>query len=381
MQISSNFDGGNIEVLEATDPGNVKLKIRCDHNSHFYQWFFFRLSGVRQQHCHLRFLNTRSAAYPDGFNNYRICFSYDRQIWHRHDTAIIGDELVVDFKSSHDAVYFAYFAPYPMERHHDLVARAQAVDHCTLTVLGSTLDGQDLEQLSFATAEQASDELPKKQCWFIARQHPGETMAEWWMEGCINKLLDTGSGLTQALLTHCDLHLVPNMNPDGSRRGHLRTNAAGRNLNREWSAPNRDASPEVFMVKQAMAQSRVDFLLDVHGDESLPYCFIAGTEGLADWNQAKQRQLDFYRNVLAELNADFQVEVGYPVNAPGTANLTMSTTQTASLYGCLAMTLEMPFKDTTATPDKVFGWSPQRSGRLAESCLQALAAYLESGLM
>ena len=40
------------------------------------------------------------------------------------------------------------------------------------------------------------------------------------------------------------------------------------------------------------------------------------------------------------------------------------------------MTLEMPFKDTSATPDPNYGWSPERSGRLAESCLQAMIDYL-----
>jgi hypothetical protein len=36
------------------------------------------------------------------------------------------------------------------------------------------------------------------------------------------------------------------------------------------------------------------------------------------------------------------------------------------------MTLEMPFKDTTATPDQFQGWSPERCGKLAHSCLDAL---------
>jgi len=35
------------------------------------------------------------------------------------------------------------------------------------------------------------------------------------------------------------------MNPDGSWRGHLRTNASGANLNREWGDPTPDKSPEV----------------------------------------------------------------------------------------------------------------------------------------
>ena len=36
------------------------------------------------------------------------------------------------------------------------------------------------------------------------------------------------------------------MNPDGSYRGHLRTNACGANLNREWKTPTLEKSPEVL---------------------------------------------------------------------------------------------------------------------------------------
>jgi hypothetical protein len=42
-----------------------------------------------------------------------------------------------------------------------------------------------------------------------------------------------------------DEEQVPNMNPDGSYHGHLRTNIKGANLNREWAAPTMDYSPEV----------------------------------------------------------------------------------------------------------------------------------------
>jgi murein tripeptide amidase MpaA len=263
-----------------------------------------------------------------------------------------------------------------MEHHHDLVARSLQSPRCSQRLLGQTLDGQDLDMLSIALPDQGGS----RQCWIIARQHPGETMAQWWMEGCIERLLDEADPLAESLLNKCVIHLVPNMNPDGSRRGHLRTNAAGRNLNREWQTPALEFSPEVYLVKQAMAETGVDFMLDVHGDESLPYCFIAGTEGLSNWDEHKQAQLDFYRGRLAAINPDFQTQQGYPAKQPGQANLTMSTAQTAHNHGCLAMTLEMPFKDTTGTPDPVYGWSGQRSKELAASCLEALNDYLESEL-
>ena len=374
MFISSNFDSGNIKVIALDNPSDIRLEINRDHQSDFLQWFHFRLSGARQIPCTLRIINAGLAAYPGGFVDYRVLYSYDRQTWRRHDTELTDGVLSFSFRPEQDAVYFSYFIPYSMERHHDLIARAIGSPLVSHTRLGATLDGQDMDLLKVSVGENSTT---KKNCWMIARQHPGETMAEWWMEGLLEKLLNPADQLSSQLLQQCDFYIVPNMNPDGSRRGHLRCNAAGMNLNREWANPSLEKSPEVFLVKNAMAETGVDFFLDVHGDETLPYNFIAGTEGLSNWSAEDQQKLDFYKNTLMSLNADFQTQQGYPPKNPGEANMTMSTAQVAHLYGCLAMTLEMPFKDTTATPDVEFGWSVERCKRLAESCLAALGEYLD----
>ncbi len=46
---------------------------------------------------------------------------------------------------------------------------------------------------------------------------------------------------------------MPNVNPDGSIRGHLRTNATGANLNREWQDPTLERSPEVHSCQSREA--------------------------------------------------------------------------------------------------------------------------------
>ena len=58
--------------------------------------------------------------------------------------------------------------------------------------------------------------------------------------------------------------------------------------------------------------------------------------------------------------------------------MSMSTTQLAERYGCVSMTLEMPFKDNFDLPDEVYGWSPQRSKYLAFACLDALHALFRT---
>ncbi len=367
MIISSQFDGGNIECIDCSNPGEVVLNIHQDNQSEFYQWFYFRAANVRDLDCRYVITNAGGAAYPNGWKDYRAVASYDREFWFRVDTAFDGDNLVIEFNSSEDQVYFAYFAPYSMERHADLIALAQTSERCQVETLGLTLDGQTMDCLSFGESD-----AKRKSIWMVARQHPGETMAEWWMEGMVNRLVDPSDPVVNSILQKAVIYLVPNMNPDGSRRGHLRTNAVGSNLNREWRDPTPDRSPEVLCVLDKIHQTGLDFGFDVHGDEALPYNFIAGTGGIPGWNQHRQKQLDLFKLTLANINPDFQIENGYPANSVGQANMSYCSNSLAERFSALVMTLEMPFKDASDTPDIIQGWSPERCGKLAHSCLDAL---------
>lgn len=366
MIISSQFDGGNIECVDSSDPGRVLLNIRKDNQSDFYQWFYFRAANVKGLNCSYLIGNAAGAAYQKGWQDYRAVASYDREFWFRVDTRFDGENLIIEHNSSEDQVYFAYFAPYSMERHADLLAFAQTSERYQAETLGLTLDGQSMDCLRFGSAD-----APKK-IWLVARQHPGETMAEWWMEGLINRLVDDSDPVVNAILAKAVIYLVPNMNPDGSRRGHLRTNAVGSNLNREWDRATLEQSPEVFHVLEKITKTGLDFGLDVHGDEALPYNFIAGTEGTPGWNRERHAQLELFKMTLANLNPDFQTEHGYPPNSSGSANMSYCSNSLAERFGALVMTLEMPFKDATGTPDAIQGWSPERCARLAHSCLDAL---------
>ena len=271
MQISSNFDGGNIFCLTCSDPADIQLEIRKDRESEFFQWFYFRLSRAKGLACDLKITNAGAAAYPRGWENYRAVASYDRVDWFRVPTDFDGDTLTIHHKPERDNVFYAYFAPYSMERHLDLISFCLKSPRTSMDVLGNTLDGQEIDLLTIGEARPDKLDL-----WAIARQHPGESMAEWWMEGFLERLLDDNDPVARALLEKAVFHIVPNMNPDGSRRVHLRTNAAGINLNREWQEPSEEKSPEVFWVRRRMEETGVDFCLDVHGDEAIPHNFNAG---------------------------------------------------------------------------------------------------------
>lgn len=377
MFISSQFDSGNIKVLEIESPSNIQLSIKKDNQSDFYQWFHFKLHANPYIEYKLHINELAKSAFPDGWKDYQALASYDRETWFRVDTAFTGDQLIIEFTPEYDSVYFAYFAPYSYERHLDLVAKAQLSFDCRHELLGFTVDGRELNLLIVGEEHHVDDAdniQAKNKIWISARQHPGETMAQWLIEGLLHRLLDEDDGLAKSLLQENVFYIVPNMNPDGSVRGHLRTNALGVNLNREWQSPSLENSPEVFHVLNKMQETDVDIYIDVHGDEALPYNFVAGGEGNPSYTGYIKMLEDTFKQSLMDTTPEFQDVYGYDKDEPGKANLTVASNAVGHKFNCMAYTLEMPFKDNANLPDESFGWSIPRCKQLGEDLLVALRA-------
>lgn len=370
LRISSQFDSGSIDVIDASDAANIRLQLRPDNASDFAQWFHFRLTGARDQDCTLRIENAGQSAYPDGWPDYQAVASYDRENWFRVDTEYDGQTLSIQHTPMTDAMWFAYFEPYSWERHQALIGNALSyAPWVDLIPLGVTPDGHDLDMLRVG--------IPlghKKNIWITARQHPGESMAEWFVEGLLETLLDPENAVARRLLEHCVFYIVPNMNPDGSVRGNLRTNAMGANLNREWGTPSLARSPEVFWVREKMQEIGVDAFLDIHGDEAIPHNFVAGCEDNPSFS-SKQRDLQAtFKAAWLAASPDFQTEFGYTDSHFGPETLTLGTNWVGHSFDCLAYTVEMPFKDTASHPLPEVGWNGERSKQFGASVLTALLA-------
>ncbi|KPN74561.1 M14-type cytosolic carboxypeptidase [Neisseria sp. 74A18] len=371
MKISTQFDAGSVTVTDLSDPSNIRLNLRPDNASDFAQWFYFRLQGAAYQNCVMHFENAASSAYPDGWQDYQAVASYDRSNWFRVPSRYENGVFTIEHTPLANSVYYAYFEPYSHEQHLNLLGDAQGSGLCQIDDLGSTVQGRDINLLTIGN--QVASDL---KVWIIARQHPGETMAEWFIEGLLGRLLDPQDPTARALLDRATFYIVPNMNPDGSVLGNLRTNAAGANLNREWLEPTVERSPEVYYVREKMRETGVDLFLDIHGDEAIPFVFVAGTEGVPSYDERIAALETQFKTAFAAASPDFQDEHGYDKDAPGQANLSMATAWVGENFHCLAYTLEMPFKDNDNLPDDDFGWNGQRSLRLGEAVLSAVLNVL-----
>jgi len=392
---SSRFDSGNGKLVGApreTSGGVWEVDVELEKEPFTHgtdlkahsQWFHFRIGNVRGRTLRVSLVNAGEASYAHTWPGYKAAVSFDRKQWRRcANTQYEGGVLRWEVDAGErDTLWCAYFAPYSYERHQDLIAKCNCSPLARVVEIAHSLDGRPIEVVQFGTGE--------RKVWVTARQHPGESMAEWLAEGFIDRLLDANDPKSRALREKATIMVVPNINPDGSVRGHLRTNACGANQNREWAnsadgkykAPSMERSPEVYAVLAAMYEIGCDAFVDVHGDEDIEANFFVGTHNLPSFSPRLSALFDNFATALERANPDFQIPLGYHWPHPDKprkarsdrkTNLSTGNSQVAARFDCLAVTLEMPFKDSKFnTPEPDCQWSPQRSALLGHSLVDAL---------
>lgn len=373
LHISSDFDSGNIQVLDTSNPLQVKLAIKPDTKSPHFQWFHFKVDGLTPGHTHhFQLSNASQSSYNKAWDGYQAVTSYDQENWFRVPSDFDGTSLNIHFAAEQPQAWFAYFEPYSRARHDQLIKNALQWSGCELLATGKSVEGRDIQLL-----RKGSGASHKRKIWIIAQQHPGEHMAEWFMEGLLERLEQGSDPQMRKLLDYADLYLIPNMNPDGAFHGHLRTNANGQDLNRAWQNTSPQVSPEVFFALEQMSQYGVDLFLDIHGDEEIPYVFTAGCEGNPGYTQRLATLEERFRTHLSALTKDFQTTHGYTRDEPGQANMTLACNSVGQRFDCLSLTLEMPFKDNNDAPDPQTGWDGKRSKQLAKDVLTTLSTMVK----
>ncbi|KAL3804518.1 hypothetical protein HJC23_002557 [Cyclotella cryptica] len=429
ISITASHDGGNIEVLSQstlvpspstnaprTAECTVSLQVRPDvyteleKVSHM-QYFSFRsfVSGLQSNKgdafesitVRYEIVNAHAVSFPYAWPGTTICYTTgsleptDDDVWKRNPTTGYADGKLTwtHTHTSNGSTFFSYYPPYTYNRHLKLISDCSSrmtLGDSPLTEynpsvesLGKTVEGREMECISIGSGSLVA--------WMIHRQHPGETMAEFFAEGLLHRLCGFNGpeganaldDVTRSILTQYRLYIVPCMCPDGAVRGHIRTNAVGANLNREWAtvyddyeAPTVARSPEVYSVLRKMDVTGCDFFLDVHGDESIPYVFFAGPVKTPKWGERMMNLHGYFVSCYQRANSDVQKEFGYP--PPESEEKTVklmnkATNQVSNRFDCLGLTLEMPYKDCATNPDPDCGFSPQRAKKLGRDLVDALS--------
>ena len=127
------------------------------------------------------------------------------------------------------------------------------------------------------------------------------------------------------------------MNPDGSVRGNLRTNAAGANLNREWLDRRASAVPKSFTCAPRCRRPASTRSSTSTATKALPYVFTDGNERLPTYTPRMAALERGFADALVAANPDFQTVHGYPANKDTKVNLTVASKWVGHTYGGLGI--------------------------------------------
>ncbi len=368
LAIDTDFSAGSIDVERLSAKGDIELSLRDDTAADIRQWFNFRLTSPAKRRT-IAITNAADATFPNGWPNYRAFASADGKSWRRVPTEYEEGVLLIEHEPWGPVMQYAYFVPYGASRLERLARRANRGPHVDLALLGESVEGRPLLELSFG------DEDAERTLWIVGRQHPGETPASWALEGLVKRLCDVEDEGVRRLLARALVRVVPLVNPDGTELGNMRTSASGVNLNRVWDAPDEDA-PEVSAILERIEATGVDLFLDVHSDESADFAFAAGSEGNPSITDALLARESRLTDQLETCCHEFIDEAFYDRDSPGGADLSCASNQIGERFGVPAITLELPMKDTGT--DKVRpGWNERRAMKFGAAMVDALAELLE----
>ena len=271
-KIVSNFDSGSIKVLSENIGEKIchfnlalqKEKIAYGNKSHY--WFYFKVCNVKNKMCYFNLKSHIDC--NNGFKNLKVATSYDNKKWFRYKTNQQNKKtrckgkyvssthlLKWKIKPKHDVIWFAYYIPYPLNRVYKCIKEISKKGFVKTKTIGYSSNNKKIKMLTIGNGA--------RNVWIIGRQHPGETVGSWIVEGFLKSVISPLKNIT--------LRIIPCINPDGVYNGYWYTNKNGVNLNLDWTSKK---TKEVKIVSKLLDKQYNDLILDVHGDEECKKHFL-----------------------------------------------------------------------------------------------------------
>lgn len=325
-KIDTAFESGNF-IVHTINERKIIGTIRKDSNNKDFQWFYFSVESENPNPLDICIKDIQKSSYPTAWEGYQICIKHEGYPeWHRANTTVIDGNLFFNL-SIKKKIFVAYFQPYTLEQHKALSSRFKVLRVLISKFSEKTINNHEVELFHLA----GTDSHPsQKNIWIIARQHPGESIVGWFMEG-IATVFESENSLSDSLLKQYQFFIVHNANPDGVVYGSHRTNATGSDINRDWLNPKPGICPEVIAIRQWMEKYPPALFLDVHGDERTQHPYI-----LVNPDTVSEEGMQLLKR-LCKWNPGLEIRT----QSVSEIDLSIGRHYVNHQFGCLALTLEM----------------------------------------
>jgi hypothetical protein len=244
---------------------NQEVHATFDHQGRVH--INLKKEGISITHCfHLNILlhdaevnkmcvvidNAGRSPFSKGWVNYCPFISSNNSDWTKLDAGIfVEDAFIFEFNITGSNFFLSWYPPYPIEKYNKWLSEVRKNERLQVS---TTASGTDF--ISYG-------ERNKPLILFVSRQHPGESMTSFFVEGLIHAFSVQNLKVDKSPYSYV---VFPLLNISGVQVGNHRLNSEGADVNRSW---NKTISAEISDVKWVLKQyPKVNAIIDIHGDES-----------------------------------------------------------------------------------------------------------------
>lgn len=262
MKIISNYDGSSIDILSYDDNTNsIQLSLKKEKDD-YGQYYNFIAENTKNIKGTIFIKNIRLSKY---YEKNSIYLPYQRfsSNWKKinSDQFSVTDDTIKIIINPNEKVEISLVPRYTQEN----------LDEFTKTL--ENYNFINIRQDSLTKIEIGNTKNPT--VFVIGRQHPGETLSSFFIEGMINSIIKN------KLYNKYHFVFYPIVNTLGVKNGcHRYVN--GIDFNRSWNVNN--PPNEIKYLKEELNLYKIKYFIDVHNDEITPINYIR-----ADGNLPKKQ--------------------------------------------------------------------------------------------
>lgn len=244
MKIVYDYEGASIKLLKNDKENNIiylSLREEKDKFSHYYN-FIIDNDEIRNGEIHIKNINCSQYYNKNVLNNPYIKIDNWKRL-EKEEFYIDNNELIIKIKPQ----IKAEISLVPRYIEEDLKKFIKKISNPELKVTYEPIDEIIVGNIDFPAVV------------LIARQHPGETLSSFFIEGIIESILKSNNLLKK----YCFI-IYPIVNKEGVIKGvHRYTN--GIDYNRSWNKKN--APKEIKYIKEQLKKYKTKYFIDIHNDE------------------------------------------------------------------------------------------------------------------
>ena len=245
MKIVNNYDGSSIEILKNEEEKNIVILSPIKENSKFSNYYNFIIKNDKNEKGIVILKNLNGLSYEKSINELIPLFKNKKGLYEKINEKRINihdNNLEIEILENEEIEISSYprYTQYNLDKFLNEIKL-------------------DIKDNNRVVKELIIGDNTQKTIVIIGRQHPGETLSSYFIEGIISYIIENKEQLKDT----CFL-IFPIVNKNGVKNGNHRY-YNGYDYNRMWNTNG--ILEEIDYIKKELSNYNIKLFIDVHCDE------------------------------------------------------------------------------------------------------------------